>query len=156
MSGHDTSQPNGRRSASEVASASNDYLGVGWAFPVGVDARGRIALARRERDIEESIRIILLTPVGQRLMRPTFGCDIHELLFAPNNANTTGLATYYVQQALAMWEPRIEVKRVRVAPDPADGARMLIEVEYQVKATYDSRALVVPFYRIPEEDSATA
>ena len=155
MSGHDTREPQVRRATGEGA-ASNDYLGVGWAFPVGVDARGRIALARRERDIEESIRIILMTPTGQRLMRPTFGCDIHELLFAPNNANTTGLATYYVQQALAMWEPRIEVKRVRVAPDPADGSRMLIDIEYQVKATYESRALVVPFYRIPEEDSATA
>ena len=56
---------------------------------------------------------------------------------------------YYVQQALAMWEPRIEVKRVKVAPDPTDGSRMLIEIEYQVKATYDSRALVFPVLSHP-------
>jgi phage baseplate assembly protein W len=140
------------RAGSGREAAINDFLGVGWAFPVGVDARGRIALARRERDIEEAMRIILMTPKGQRVMRPDFGCDIHELLFAPNNATTTGLAMYYVEQALAMWEPRIEVKRVRVFPDPAQEGRMMIEIDYIVKATYDSRALVVPFYRIPEED----
>ncbi len=78
---------------------SSDFLGAGWAFPVGVDARGRIALSRRERDIEEAIVMILLTPKGQRVMRPEFGCQIHDLLFAPNDATTAGLAAYYVEEA---------------------------------------------------------
>src|ERR1044072_1860613 len=94
-----------------------DFLGSGWAFPVAVDARGRIALARRERDIEEAIRIILLTPRGQRGLRPEFGCQIHDLIFAPNDATTAGLAVYYVKEALAMWEPRIEVENVVAAPN---------------------------------------
>jgi hypothetical protein len=129
-----------------------DFIGSGWAFPVGVDARGRIALARRERDIEEAIRIILLTPPGQRPMRPEFGCRIHDLIFAPNDATAAGLAAYYVEDALAMWEPRIRVERVDVQPDPDADNRMLITVEYTVKATYDRRALVFPFYHIPGED----
>jgi hypothetical protein len=130
----------------------SDFLGVGWAFPVDLDARKRFALARRERDIEEAICIILLTPKGQRVMRPEFGCQIHDLIFAPNDATTMGLAAYYVEQALKMWEPRIIVKDIDVRPDPEDAARMLIHISYEVKATHDSRSLVFPFYRIPEEE----
>ncbi|HEY7343066.1 MAG TPA: GPW/gp25 family protein [Ktedonobacterales bacterium] len=128
-----------------------DFLGVGWAFPVGVDTRGRIALARQERDIEEAIRIILLTPKGQRVMRPEFGCQVHDLIFAPNDATTAGLAAYYVEEALAMWEPRIAVKEVSARPDPENQGRLLIDISYEVKATHDSRSLVFPFYRIPGE-----
>jgi phage baseplate assembly protein W len=128
-----------------------DILGSGWSFPVGTDVRGRIALSRRERDIEEAILIILLTAKGQRVMRPEFGCSIHDLVFAPNDATTAGLATYYVEEALAMWEPRIRVLDVHALPDPDAPERLLIEVHYEVRATYDRRALVFPFYRIPGE-----
>jgi phage baseplate assembly protein W len=129
----------------------HDFLGVGWAFPVGVDARGRIALARGERDIEEAIHMILLTPKGQRVMRPEFGCQIHDLIFAPNDATTAGLAAYYVEEALAMWEPRIQVQGVTVVLDPENTGRLLIEIDYEIKATHDRRSLVFPFYRIPGE-----
>ncbi len=129
----------------------NDFLGVGWAFPLGIDQRGRIALARHEQDIEQAIRMILLTPKGQRVMRPDFGCNIHELIFAPNDATTAGLAAYYVEDALRMWEPRIQVLGVTARADMADAARLLLEIEYEIKATHDRRALVFPFYRIPGE-----
>ena len=128
-----------------------DFLGNGWAFPVRVDARGRIALANQERDIEEAMRIILLTSKGQRVMRPEFGCQIHELLFAPNDASTAGLAAHYVEEALNMWEPRIRVLDVTAGPDPNDTARLLVNVRYEIKATHDKRSLVFPFYRIPGE-----
>jgi len=134
-----------------VSAPTSDFLGTGWAFPVGVDARGRIALSRRERDIEEAILMILLTPKGQRVMRPEFGCRIHDLIFAANDATTAGLAIYYVEEALAMWEPRIRLLDVSAAPDPAAGERLLITIRYEIKATYDKRALVFPFYRIPGE-----
>jgi uncharacterized protein len=128
-----------------------DIVGSGWSFPVGTDARGRIALSRRERDIEEAILIILLTAKGQRVMRPEFGCAIHDLVFAPNDATTAGLATYYVEEALAMWEPRIRVLDVHATPDPDAPERLLIEIHYEIRATYDRRSLVFPFYRIPGE-----
>lgn len=128
-----------------------DIVGSGWSFPVGTDARGRIALSRRERDIEEAILIILLTAKGQRVMRPEFGCAIHDLVFAPNDATTAGLATYYVEEALAMWEPRIRVLDVHATPDPDGAERLLIEIHYEIRATYDRRSLVFPFYRIPGE-----
>jgi uncharacterized protein len=132
-------------------SIMGDFLGNGWAFPVGVDAHGRIALAHRERDIEEAMRIILLTPKGQRVMRPEFGCQVHDLIFAPNDASTAGLAMLYVEQALGMWEPRIRVVNVAARIDDLDPSRMLIDVDYEIKATHDRRSLVFPFYRIPGE-----
>src|SRR5262245_8824024 len=115
----------------------SDFLGVGWAFPVGLDARGRFALARQERDIEEAIYMILLTPKGQRVMRPEFGCRIHDLIFAPNDATTAGLAAYYVEDALGMWEPRITVEEVMAEADPTNSGRLLIEIRYIVKSTHD-------------------
>jgi phage baseplate assembly protein W len=134
-----------------MTTPSNDVIGSGWSFPVGVDARGRIALSRRERDIEEAILLILLTPKGQRVMRPEFGCQIHDLIFAPNDSNTAGLAVYYVEEALAMWEPRIRVIDVTAVPDETRDSRLLITIRYEIKATYDVRSLVFPFYRIPGE-----
>lgn len=129
----------------------SDFLGVGWAFPIGLDVRGRFGLARHERDIEQAISMILLTPKGQRVMRPEFGCQIHDLIFAPNDSTTAGLADYYVREALAMWEPRIEVLNVRIMSDSGDVGRMLIDIQYLIKATHDRRSLVFPFYRIPGE-----
>ena len=130
---------------------SSDFLGVGWAFPIGVDARGRIGLARQVTDIEQAIQMILLTPKGQRVMRPEFGCQIHDLIFAPNDANTWGMAEYYVEEALRFWEPRIEVLTVTARPSEGNNERMDVHVDYRVKATLDKRTLVYPFYRIPGE-----
>ena len=124
----------------------NDILGAGLRFPLGVDGRGGIAMIQHEKDIDESLRIILGTSKGERRMRPSFGCRIHELVFAPNNATTWGLASQYVEDALGWWEPRIEVQEVDVRADTTDTSRLLIDIKYKVKATSDERSLVYPFY----------
>ena len=131
----------------------DDFIGSGWAFPLRVNARGGIALARREQDVEESIRIILSTPVGERRMRPRFGCGVHDLAFATNDPATHGLIRYHVLQALALWEPRIELREdgVRVRTDPDEPARVLVEIDYVLRATNQRRNLVYPFYLIPGE-----
>jgi phage baseplate assembly protein W len=134
-----------------MPNTSKDFLGVGWAFPVDVNARGGIDLARQERDIEQAILMILLTPKGQRVMRPEFGCQIHELIFAPNDPMTAGLAAYYVEEALALCAPRIAVIEVRPVQDEENDGRLFIEIEYEIKSTNDRRSLVFPFYRIPGE-----
>lgn len=128
---------------------NQDMLGTGWSFPLRIDGRGGISMSRHEHDIEESIRIILGTAKGERRMRPGFGCDVHTLVFAPNNATTWGLAARYVADALGWWEPRIEVTEVDPHPDPDDSSRLLIGIRYIVKATNDARNLVYPFYIIP-------
>ena len=126
-------------------------LGQGWRFPLGVDGRGGLALAKGENDIKEAIVTILCTAQGERVMRPEFGSSIHEFVFAPNNATTAGLIAYQVQEALARWEPRIEVTEVDVQPDPLEASRVLINIQYLVKATNDEVNMVYPFYLIPTE-----
>jgi len=108
-------------------------------------------LAQGDAELNQAIQIILMTAPGQRVMRPTFGCRLNELLFAPNDSNTAGLARRYVEEALGMWEPRIRVLSVAAYPDPDRGHCLMIRIEYEIKATHDKRSLVHPFYLIPEE-----
>ena len=131
----------------------NILVGRGWGFQVGVDATGGLRLSSGATEIEESIAIIIGTSPGERVMRPGFGCRIHELVFAPNNVETLGLARRHVEEALGMWEPRIEVENVEVTVDEndADNGRLNIELTYTVRATKDSRSLVYPFYLIESE-----
>ncbi len=131
---------------------NKDFLGRGWAFPVSVDSRGGMAMANGQDNIEQSIRIILETSPGERVMRPEFGCGIHDLVFASNSPTTAGVVAYHVQEALGRWEPRIEVESVDVHPDPYRDAVLLIEIRYTIRSTNDHRNLVYPFYRIPEEE----
>lgn len=126
-------------------------VGKGWAFPPRTSPQGGLALTAERDELDQSIRIILATSPGQRVMRPTFGCRLHELVFAPNNSQTAVQARRYVEEALGMWEPRIEVTRVEVGADPADTSRLLIQIDYKIRATRDPRSLVYPFYLIPEE-----
>jgi phage baseplate assembly protein W len=131
----------------------HEIIGTGWAFPLGANGRGGIAMSRGDIDIEQAIRIILGTAKGERRMRPNFGCQIHELVFASNDESTWGLARYYVEDALGMWEPRIDVIEIEVGPNPDLPNRMDIGVTYRVRATKDARTLVYPFYLItPEEE----
>jgi hypothetical protein len=125
---------------------TKDILGAGWRFPLKVNSRGGLTLSRHEKDIEESIRIILNTAKGERRMRPDFGCGIHNLVFAPNNATTWGLIVHHVEEALGWWEPRIEVTDVDVSPDATDSSRLMVNIKYRVKSTNDERNLVYPFY----------
>jgi phage baseplate assembly protein W len=125
---------------------NRDIIGTGWAFPLQIDNRGGIALSKNENGIEDSIKLILGTAKGERRMRPNFGCDIHTLIFAPNNATTWGLAAHYVEEALGWWEPRIDVLEVKPRPDQNDPSRLLINIKYRIKATNDARNLVYPFF----------
>jgi len=132
--------------------STRDFLGSGWKFPPQLDARGNIALVHEEQDVEEAIRMILLTNKGERMMRPEFGSELATLVFAPNDAATAGLARRYVTEALARWEPRIKVAEISVAPDEADPGCMRIGIRYRLRATNSERNLVFPYYVIPREE----
>jgi len=129
-----------------------EFVGRGWAFPLGVDATGGIALVSGDREIEEAIRLILSTAYGERPMRPEFGCGVHDLLFAPADATTAGRVGYEVRMALARWEPRIDVVDVDVTVDEADAATLYIDIRYTVRGMNDPRNLVFPFYVIPPDE----
>ena len=134
-----------------MAIRTSEIIGRGWGFPPGIGPQGGLALTDERSELRQSILIILSTAPGQRVMRPTFGCRLHELVFAPNNSHTAAQAKRYVEEALGMWEPRIDVNQVDVTPDPQDRSRLLIHITYKVNATHDQRSLVYPFYLIIEE-----
>lgn len=132
-----------------------DFVGSGWAFPLRTDATGSIALVSRERELTESIRLILGTAPGERSMRPEFGCGIQDYVFAPADATTAGRLAAEVRRALDRWEPRITVLGVDVTFDNAETGTLYINIRYEVRGTNSPRNLVFPFYVIPEREVAS-
>jgi phage baseplate assembly protein W len=130
----------------------SEFIGAGLAFPLRTDPTGAIALVRGEREVVESIRLILGTTPGERPARPEFGCAIHELVFAPADATLAGQITYRVRVALERWEPRVDVDDVLVDfTDVTDGT-LYIDIRYRIRGDNDPRNLVFPFYVIPAHD----
>ena len=123
-----------------------DFLGVGWTSPVRLDENGQIQLAKYEEAVRQSIFMILGTAKGERVMRPDFGCGIHEKVFAPNNLGTVGQIITDVRDALIEWEPRIDVLDVDRIPDTSQPNHIYVQVNYQVRSTNNIFNLVYPFY----------
>jgi uncharacterized protein len=126
---------------------SSDFLGLGWNFPIGLDEDGQVELTPDgEEGVRQSIWMILGTSRGERVMRPDFGCGIHDLVFGVNNAATANAVAGAVRDALAAWEPRIDVLDVYAVPDPSRPSLLTIEINYQVRSTNSRFNLVYPFY----------
>lgn len=128
------------------------FLGRGFGFPFGVDAYGRIDIAEHEDSVKQAIHLILGTAVGERIMEPSFGCKIHDLVFHPNNPNTCAQVSVAVREALTKWEPRIRKIRVKSYPDPRDQNVVLINIEYEIRQENNIRNMVYPFYLRREQD----
>jgi hypothetical protein len=123
------------------------FLGRGWARPVAVDPRtGDVASAEYEDDIRQSILIILETAPGERVMRPNFGCGIHELVFTTLDTTTLRRIQSEVEQALQRYEARIEVLNVGVDDAASTEGELLVQLEYRVRRTNQVGNLVFPFY----------
>ena len=120
------------------------FLGTGVGFPFQTNRNGEISASSYEESIKESITIVLSTKLGERLMRPDFGCRIHELMFAPNTTETHNLAIYFVTDALKKWENRILIRDVTV--HKTSDTAIDININYQIRDTNSFYNLVYPFY----------
>ena len=129
-----------------------EIIGSGLAFPLQVDRRGGIALARDETDIEQAIELILGTAPGERPMRPEFGCGVHDFVFDSIDATTVGRMELAIRDALDRWEPRVFVETVEFNVDEVADGRLIIDIGYRVRVTNTMRNLVYPFYVIPAEE----
>ena len=124
-----------------------DFLGRGWSMPVELDPRtGLVATVAYEADIRQSILIILETAPGERVMRPNFGCGIHELVFAAVDSTVLQRIRSLVEEALRRCEARIDVLGVTVDEDATSEGVLNIELEYRVRKTNQVGNLVFPFY----------
>ncbi|MFF0739583.1 GPW/gp25 family protein [Streptomyces sp. NPDC004111] len=127
------------------------FLGRGFGFPLAVGAGDGdgddLVMAEAEEDVRQAIELIIGTEPGERVMRPDFGSGLRGLLFAPVNTATLAVVRHRVEEALAAWEPRIDVVRVTVTggtPDVPHGT-VLIGVDYRVRATNTFYNLVLPY-----------
>lgn len=95
---------------------------------------GRPVMIGDGEAVRQAILLLLTTMPGERVMRPDYGCPLHRLMFAPNDAATAGLAIHYVRQALTRWEPRIEIQQLDANPS-ADEGRLTVALEYRLRAS---------------------
>jgi phage baseplate assembly protein W len=125
---------------------TSEFLGRGWNFPPKLDENCQVAMVEHEESIRQAVWIILSTAPGERVMRPDFGCGIHDLVFAPNSPGTAGRVAGEVRQALVRWEPRIDLLDVQATAQPGEPNTLLIRIEYRVRTTNSRFNLVYPFY----------
>ncbi|MFT5431175.1 MAG: phage baseplate assembly protein W [Myxococcota bacterium] len=132
--------------------AGKNFLGTGWSFPVRIGSNGGIALSSQEANIQECIRVILGTAMGERVMIAQYGSYIHDFVFHPNNPTTASTVAYYAERSLVKHEPRIENIQVRAHPDPNNENTLLLDVRYSVIHDNEMKNMVYPFYLRREQD----
>ncbi len=106
-----------------------------------VSATGGVAMTEDDAAVRQSILLLLSTRPGERVMRPDYGCNLHRLLFWPNDHTTAGLAMHYVRQAIERWEPRVQITRLDATRNEYDAARLDIHLEYRLRATQRAEEL---------------
>jgi phage baseplate assembly protein W len=129
-----------------VDSPAKKFLGIGWKFPVQITSNSMFAVSKFEEDIREAIWIIIATSKGERVMRPDFGCGIHDFVFETMNSTTISLIEQSVHDALILWEPRITIIEVKALTNEIDTGKLVISVDYLVNSTNNRFNLVYPFY----------
>jgi phage baseplate assembly protein W len=116
-----------------------------------VSAAGRIDTVADQASVRQAILLVLSTMLGERVMRPDYGCELHRLVFSPNDDTTAGLAIHYVRQALERWEPRIDIVRLDARRNERQPTWLDLSLEYRVRPTQRVDALVLSLNLAGEE-----
>jgi phage baseplate assembly protein W len=125
---------------------AREFLGRGWRFPILPDDAGRLAYSDGDENVEQSLRLLLLTRLGERVMRPAFGSEAPRLVFAPGSERYLRLLETSIREAVRDWEPRVQLDDVRAETDPTDASRVTVSIAYRVRPTNSRLNLVFPFY----------
>lgn len=125
---------------------ASEFTGTGWRFPLLPDASGGLGYLSGPANVEQSLRILLLTELGQRVMRPDFGSKAARLVFAPGSVQYLGQLETTVREAIRDWEPRVELDDVQAEADAGDPTRIDVRLAYRVRPTNTRFNLVFPFY----------
>ncbi|ONI81531.1 hypothetical protein ALI144C_19650 [Actinosynnema sp. ALI-1.44] len=123
-------------------------------YPLEVTASGDFAMAAGSRRLEQSIRLILATYPGERPMRQDFGSRLRDFVFELCTSDNAAALAGEVRRAVAKWEPRVELTKVRVVQDTSVPGLVHLDVEYRVVATDEVRELTVPFHFNPDSDGS--
>lgn len=125
--------------------STTDIIGVGWKFPIRVNAKGGISYSSGPDRIQDAIWIILSTALGERQMRETFGAGVNDYVFQSNSDVVRAQLAAAVSAALAKWEPRIQQVNVSVQQG-TEASQVLIVIDYQISSTNELFNLVYPLY----------
>jgi len=127
---------------------NKSFLGTGWSFPPEFDkAKKTVVMTSDEVDIKKSLEILLATRLGERIMQPTYGCNLEELMFKPLNITLKTFVVDLIKTAILYHEPRIDVEKIDIDPTNELQGELLILVDYRVRATNSRANLVYPFYK---------
>ncbi|GAB7044478.1 MULTISPECIES: GPW/gp25 family protein [Catenuloplanes] len=125
---------------------SDDFLGTGWRFPILPDETGRLAYARGAESIEHCLRALLLTALGERVMRPELGTRAPALVFAPDSPQHLGDLEDSLRDAVRRWEPRVDLDEVRAERVAGAEGHVTVTVVYRVRRSNTRANLVFPYY----------
>ncbi|MCH7413871.1 GPW/gp25 family protein [Belliella sp. R4-6] len=124
------------------------FLGRGWSFPPTFNNRsGSLKMLSGEEDIDSSLEILLSTKQGERIMHPNFGCNLEELLFNPLDRTLITYVSDLIKTAILYYEPRIDVQKIDIYEDDIINGKIIIDVEYLVRATNSRKNKVFPYYK---------
>jgi uncharacterized protein len=121
-------------------------IGQGFKFPIRPDATGALGYESGTALVEQSLRLILLTSISERVMRPEFGCEAPRLLFAPGSTQFLSLLERSIRDALRDWEPRIIVDDVRAEANPVEPWHVTVNIAYLLRPSMTRHTLVFPYY----------
>lgn len=125
------------------------FLGVGWGFPPEFYKHGEVLEAKmvaEEEDIRESLRILLSTRPGERVMQPDYGCGLHAMVFEGLDESTATELKDIIQRAILFYEPRITLESIDVNTEDELEGRLKIQLNYNVRKTNTRSNIVYPFY----------
>jgi phage baseplate assembly protein W len=128
-----------------------EFLGQGWKFPIVPGPTGALAWSASDDNVEQSLRLLVLTRIGERVMRGSFGSRLGELVFRPGSAQNLRAIEAAVQSAIAKFEPRAEVLDVTAEADAVDPTQITVALSYRVRRTNTRDNLVFPFYLVHGE-----
>jgi uncharacterized protein len=122
------------------------FLGTGWRFPIRPDPSGRLAYVSGDDNVEQCLRVLLQTSLGERVMRPDFGTEAPRLVFAPGSRQFLSLLETTVKDAIVNWEPRVDVQSIDAEADAIEPASIVVSIAYTVRHTNTRKNLVFPYY----------
>ncbi|SEL37936.1 hypothetical protein SAMN05216359_108101 [Roseateles sp. YR242] len=128
-------------------SSDPGFLGTGWAFPPTFDIRSRsAALVSAAPDVRESLRILMLTHPGERVMHPTYGCGLKRLVFEQVTSSLLTETRNMIQRAVMLFEPRVELEGIRFDTDGLHEGVLRIRLDYWLRSSNTKDNLVFPLY----------
>ena len=128
-----------------------EFIGKGWRFPIIPGPTGGLAWSDADDNVEQSLRLLLMTRLGERVMRGGFGSRLGELVFRPGSDQNLRALEREVSSNVLKFEPRVEVLDVVAEADAIDATRITVALSYRVRRTNTRESLVFPFYLVRGE-----